>query len=86
MDKPPEQLAAEWYSQMLKSGRDPLADEGFLAGYNAAETDEDMSYRRGYLDGMIDSQAKAAKLESFMKGFEKGMKQFRASNPPKEEK
>jgi hypothetical protein len=45
-----------------------------------------MSYRQGYLDGMIDSQAKATKLESFMKGFEKGIKQLRASNPPKEEK
>jgi hypothetical protein len=35
--KTPEELAKEWYSQMLKSGRDPLGDEGFLAGYKAAQ-------------------------------------------------
>jgi hypothetical protein len=36
--KTPEGLAREWYSQMLKSGRDPLGDEGFLAGYEAGYT------------------------------------------------
>lgn len=37
MSKTPEELAEEWYWKILKNGRDPLAEEGYLAGYKAAQ-------------------------------------------------
>jgi hypothetical protein len=83
----PEELADQFIGQCALFDNEKLvARSAFVAGYSIARADHDMSYRQGYLDGMIDSQAKATKLESFMKGFEKGIKQLRASNPPKEEK
>jgi hypothetical protein len=35
--KTPEELAEKWYWKILKNGRDPLAEEGYLAGYKAAQ-------------------------------------------------
>jgi hypothetical protein len=73
INKTPEEMAKEWYQQMLKSGENPSGDKCFIAGFRAGEQRTDIELLKIYLD-MRYNESFGMKIAVFINGLRKGLK------------